>query len=433
MRGFLNLLQMNTTEKLTREKFALFFRSLNVPVDSSKLSMGDFQQAGLLRELVLQFKGNPMKAYKNAVDTHFDHNDVVVQSVVTPSKPLLTSPEFADNREQRELFLHRQRQLQEGYHDSEKQFPFEKNMTSAEQNEYGELIIRNRNAVRMYGRGKRGRRKQKYFQRAERKNQHLLKKERHFIRKRNEAVDDAVRKDMGDCIREFVQDGSTTLCILPNARSVYIPSLIAGYAGNSAPLFINTHEDYAVQMLFDSFIDLLIDIDRLKGVGKTSYDEQARGKHDRKTGKFYIPQPFKSLASRYMLAQFSEEKNYCDKYKFSDTEAAARFFFHWNLVPLQGGLVDSLRSVAPSSLDAIVFDRRMYAVPEHEREATLCELDMLLKKDGHLLFHEAPREQAAIEYYGDDIFTRGYTRVRQNNLYFPNHWMVYQKDRDWYE
>jgi hypothetical protein len=227
-----------------------------------------------------------------------------------------------------------------------------------------------------------------------------------WMHRENQALDRA--------IGTFIKPGDRVSSFLSGHDPV-LPSLILGQIGQKGELHVITPGPYLESGLFSQFLDLFVDFQKIKGEEQQAKTPTQKGMEslDRRiTGSGLIRHWVRTEANDLLTHPYRySERFYAEGLNWQSTKLMERFFEHFHIHPHP--MDDSMmpRGVASKSLDAVVEADRFSVIPEKDKEAALYELDRVLRPGGHLIIREGSREQAAIEYYGLELFDQHYRRI----------------------
>lgn len=125
----------------------------------------------------------------------------------------------------------------------------------------------------------------------------------------------------------------------------------------------------------------------------------------------------------YYELTFDEEKLF-EKRREIDSR---KFFSSLRINPIVKKLPPYPRQIKANSLDVIIENDGFAFCDEKLIEEILYDSYRVLKRDGYLLFSEWGQWQAALEYYGQELFKNHYEREHLESLFDPHEWMIFRK------
>ena len=161
-----------------------------------------------------------------------------------------------------------------------------------------------------------------------------------------------------------------------------------------------------------------------------AYDQEILGEnaHIGKWGK--LSEGFSSNLRDFLVSPYvTDLAMYTNGYSDKDLLGlVSDFYDQYPLFPSQELVLPYLQSLRSGTVDVVLEMDRFARIPEEEKEAVLWEIDRLLKPGGKIAIRENSREQASLEYYGQDVFSKDYYHTtRTDSLKHPKRWITLRK------
>lgn len=217
----------------------------------------------------------------------------------------------------------------------------------------------------------------------------------------------------------FVRRGDRVASLLSGHDPV-IPSLLLGQVGQEGELYVVTPGPYLEQGLFAQFLDLFADFQRAKGEGremKTPSQKAGESFDRRVTGSGLIRHWVREQINDFVTYPYQHNQRFYEEgLHWQNSLLMEKFFERFHIHPLEMNGTGIPQGIPSRSLDAVVEADRFSQLPENEKEAALYEIDRVLRPGGHLIIREGSREQAAMEYYGLELFDQHYRRLHPQGI-----------------
>lgn len=200
---------------------------------------------------------------------------------------------------------------------------------------------------------------------------------------------------------KLIQPGDSVLSLSDN--DPIIPTLIKTRIGKEGEILVHSLGKNVSGRLFRAFTELGVNILDMK-----DDNLQRRKSQSRWDGRNFVSKNFISSMTQYLKSKLLyDQRYYTDEIGDLYSEVASDFYERIGLK-----FVSDLKERDEHSVNVILGRNFFSNYNEEEKEETLKEFDRLLVDNGYLVFQEGAREQTLIKYYGEEIFNRGYTRVR---------------------
>ncbi len=238
---------------------------------------------------------------------------------------------------------------------------------------------------------------------------------------RRRPLEDIVEEEAEDVRRVIdglVRPGETALKVMGGYEIAALTSLL-GKVGEKGRVFYVTKTPNLKGQLFQNIFHTFVNFQRLKGVNTRK----------EKLLKRNMPSRMAEDISSFLTGEYLRNIEF-DERGYRDPELrdlATAFYKRFPLIPIYTSSPPFPREIKSGSVDVVMEMDRFFRVPENEKEEFLYEIDRILKPGGRIIIREGSREQAEIEYYGQELLTNGYRRQRLLFLKHPDRWMIFVK------
>lgn len=240
--------------------------------------------------------------------------------------------------------------------------------------------------------------------------------ENHFERMLTDEWWKKENKDLNETINKFTRSDQDVLFFLGGHHAV-LPSIILANIRPEGKLYVVTPGPFLEQGLFANFLKYFCGASSFKAERNTEAERKRKAFVRSITGSNFIDPAFREEARAFLSHPYRyNERFYREGLNWQNTLLMQRFFEHFNIHPFRVDGPDLPADIPSRSLDAVVEADRFAMIAEEDMEATLFELDRVLTPGGYLVFREGSRQQALLEYYGQELFNQKYRRVRVRDM-----------------
>lgn len=213
-------------------------------------------------------------------------------------------------------------------------------------------------------------------------------------------------------INRLMNFGDTVVGLF-NDNDAILATQILSRRGQGGRYHVVSKNPQARDNMFNSFLNLTNTMSNLSG--ENSFRQPKIKKRWKETEEYVNPQLLNGMQRHLEQDILGSEDYYQNGFYHQQDKIKTNFFNSTNMDFTTYKVDDKPLSIEPKSVDLVVESNKLNSISEDKIQSLLYDIDRVIAPGGYLIFRENAKYQTLIQYYGEELFNKGYRVIASTN------------------